>query len=513
AGSPDKILMRYRYQFRNLLQYGFTAEKDAGEYFRFGNGNFGMDFYSFHLFMRQTVGIEAVALGDFTIQMGQGLIQFQGMAFKKGAEVVQVKRQSPVLKPYTASGEYNFHRGVAVSLKKGSWTSTVFASYRRLSATLNEDAVSGRTISSVNTYGLHRTELEISRKGNLEQWCGGGAAKFHFGAGDIGVNAVAWSFGYPWLKDKFPYQLYAVRGDKWINASVDFSCTYRQVHVFGEFALDPQTDYAVVAGIMMAPDRKMSVGMLYRNISSGFQSLMSNAFTENSTPSNEQGFYTGLSLKPDLKWQIDGYADWFKFPWLKFRVNSPAAGSDYFVNITHKPTRKVEIVLRYRYEAKPLNPSGTKEVVVVPESVISESVRLHIGYQPGKIWELRWRWEQKRLSAGNRYSDGFLWYQDIRFKSPAFRWNLDIRVLYAETDSWDSRLYAYENDVLNAGSISAFSGKGWRLYLNWGYKFSRRFRFWWKVGYSGIGKSDAIETEAPGESKKLDAKIQLQVLW
>jgi hypothetical protein len=32
-GSPQKLLVRYKYKFGNLLQYGFTAEKDAGEQF------------------------------------------------------------------------------------------------------------------------------------------------------------------------------------------------------------------------------------------------------------------------------------------------------------------------------------------------------------------------------------------------------------------------------------------------------------------------------------------------
>jgi len=32
-GNPDRLQLRYKYQFKNLLQFGITADKDAGESF------------------------------------------------------------------------------------------------------------------------------------------------------------------------------------------------------------------------------------------------------------------------------------------------------------------------------------------------------------------------------------------------------------------------------------------------------------------------------------------------
>ncbi|MEO5562967.1 MAG: hypothetical protein ABIR18_06015, partial [Chitinophagaceae bacterium] len=95
-GGPQKIFFRHRYTYKNLLQYGFTGEKDAGEQFFKGSQKTGFDFYSLHLFMRKIGIIKALALGDFTVNMGQGLIHWQGLAFKMSAGVMNVKRQSPV---------------------------------------------------------------------------------------------------------------------------------------------------------------------------------------------------------------------------------------------------------------------------------------------------------------------------------------------------------------------------------------------------------------------------------
>ena len=69
-GSPQRIFFRYRYTYKNLLQYGLTGDKDAGEQFFSGKQKYGFDFYSFHFFVRKTGIIQALALGDYTVNLG-----------------------------------------------------------------------------------------------------------------------------------------------------------------------------------------------------------------------------------------------------------------------------------------------------------------------------------------------------------------------------------------------------------------------------------------------------------
>ncbi|MEO7802113.1 MAG: hypothetical protein ABIR81_08945, partial [Ginsengibacter sp.] len=110
-GNPLKFLIRYRYKYKNLLQYGITAEKDAGEQFFKGGQKSGFDFYSAHVFARNIGIIKTLALGDYTINMGQGLVQWQSLGFKKSSDVLGIKRQADLIKPYNSAGEINFHRG------------------------------------------------------------------------------------------------------------------------------------------------------------------------------------------------------------------------------------------------------------------------------------------------------------------------------------------------------------------------------------------------------------------
>src|SRR5699024_764576 len=69
-GSPQRIFFRYRYQYKNLFQYGVAGDKDAGEQFLKGKQKYGFDFYSFHVFARKIGMIQSLALGDFTVNLG-----------------------------------------------------------------------------------------------------------------------------------------------------------------------------------------------------------------------------------------------------------------------------------------------------------------------------------------------------------------------------------------------------------------------------------------------------------
>ena len=115
AGSRNKILLRYKYQYKTELQYGIVAEKDAGEggLKTFQNP---FDFTSFHFFKRSNGLLKSLAVGDYTVNLGQGLIHWQALAFGKSSEALAIVRQSPVLRPYHGAGEFYFNRGVASHL-------------------------------------------------------------------------------------------------------------------------------------------------------------------------------------------------------------------------------------------------------------------------------------------------------------------------------------------------------------------------------------------------------------
>jgi hypothetical protein len=479
-GSPQKLFIRYKYSYKNLLQYGITAEKDAGEQFFRGAQKSGFDFYSAHFFVRNAGIIKSLALGDFTVNLGQGLTQWMGLAFKKSSDVLNIKRQADILRPYNSAGEIYFHRGAGITLQKKFLAATAFISYRKVDANFVTDTLNNEDfVSSLQTSGYHRTKNEVADKNVQRQLTIGGNISFTKNKFHIGINGVHYYFKYPINKSADAYNKYALNGNSWGNYSIDYSYTFKNMHFFGEAATTEKLDKAFVNGLLISTDARVDLSFLYRRISRGYQSLYTNAFTESTFPTNENGFYAGISINPTDVWRIDAYTDLYNFPWLKYRVDAPSAGNDYLLQITYKPKKEIEIYSRYRSERKAINYNPDQfvlnPVVIKPK----QSWRTQLSYKLNSAITFRTRvemlWYDKR---GNAPEQGFLTYADIIYKPRQKSYSGNIRLQYFETDSYNSRMYAYENDVLYSFSIPVFYDKGYRYYLNLNYDVTRKISVW-----------------------------------
>lgn len=512
-GSPQRVFFRHRYNYKNLLQFGFAGDKDAGEQFFKGKQNKGFDFYSFHLFARKIGVIQSLALGDFTVNMGQGLIHWQSLAFKKSVDVMGVKRQSAVLRPYSSAGEFYFHRGAGITIKKGKMEATAFGSVRKLSANFVADTVNNEDfISSFLTSGYHRTESELADRNKLTQSTFGGNIAFKNSRWHIGVNGVYYRFSSPVQKRDEPYNLYAVSGDSWYNFSIDYSYTYKNLHFFGEAAADKNFDKAVINGLLLSVDPKVDISVVQRTIASGYQAINGNAFTENTYPTNETGFYIGAAIRPATGWRIDAYADVFKFPWLKYLVDAPSSGKDFLTQVTYTPNKQTEIYSRFRYESKQANQSGNSTVTNFLVFLPRQNWRTQVSFKPNQFLTVRSRaemlWYDKK---GNNSERGFLGFVDVGYKPMLKPFSGILRLQYFETDGYNSRLYAYENDVLYSYSIPAFFDKGFRYYLNLNYDLTRKLTLWLRWAQTIFRDKKSIGSgldEIEGNSR---SELRLQV--
>jgi hypothetical protein len=516
-GSQQKLFVRYKYNYKNLLQYGVVGEKDAGEEFFKGRQKQGFDFYSAHFFLRNAGIVKSLALGDFTVNLGQGLTQWMSLAFKKGPDILATKRQAAVLRPYNSAGEINFHRGVGITIGKNNWEATVFGSYRRIDGNFNAaDTTNGldEFVSSLQTSGYHRTNSEVDDKGAQHQLAFGGNLSYQFGRLHLGVNAIQYSFKTALVKQPEPYNLYALTGKSFGNYSMDYSYTYKNMHFFGEAATTDKNYWAVVNGLLISVAANVDMSFFYRNISKGYQSLYTSAFTESTYPTNEKGFFSGISIRPTNSWRIDAYADVYKFPWLKFRVNSPTTGSDYLLQVSYKPNKVLEIYTRFKSESKSINYNPEELVLspVVPQP--KQDWRTQVSYRFSPTFTFRSRaemvWFDKK---GPDAENGFLLYADILYKPVMKPFSGNIRLQYFETDDYNSRLYAYESDVLYSFSIPVFYGKGYRYYINLNYDLGKRVSLWAKFAQSIYPDASSVGTGLDEIYKNHKTDVKLQMMY
>lgn len=515
-GSPQKILLRHKYQFKNLLQYGVVAEKDAGERLFKGKQKQGFDFYSAHFFVRDAGLVKSLALGDFTVNLGQGLIQWQSLAFKKSADVINTNREAEVLRPYNSAGEINFHRGAGITIGKDNWQATVFASYKKIDANRVTDTAQTTEdfISSLQTSGYHRTKSETDDKGIQQQLAVGGNFSYQYNRLHVGINAVHYKFKLRLQKDNDPYNMYALTGNSFGNYSFNYSYTYKNLYLFGEAATTNNMYKAFVNGVLISTASSVDMSFVYRNISPGYQSLYTTAFTENTYPTNEKGLYAGVSIHPGSVWRLDAYADFYKFPWLRYRVDAPSSGSDYLVQLNYKPNKQLEIYTRLRSESKGINfnPNGItlSPVVVQPR----QTWRTQFSYRLSQTITLSGRQEIVWFNTtSSQKEQGFLTYFDFLYKPVLKPWSGNIRLQYFETDSYNSRLYAYENDVLYSYSIPVFYDKGIRYYCNINYDVNKKITLWLKWGQTVYRDRTTVGSGLDEIAGRIRSEIKLQGMY
>jgi hypothetical protein len=468
-------------------------------------------FYSFHFFARKMGIVQSLAIGDFTVNMGQGLIQWQSLAFRKSVDVMGIKRQSPVLRPYNSAGEFNFHRGTGITIKKGKLETTVFASYRKLSANFVADTVSYEEyITSFLNSGYHRTESEVAGRNKLGQTTLGGTVKYKASNWHVAFNAIHFNFSAPVQKRQEPYNLYAISGKNWSNYSFDYSYTYRNIHFFGEAAVDKNFSKAFVNGLLVSVDPRVDLSFFYRSIDKEYQSNNGNAFTENTYLTNEKGFYSGITIRPASAWRVDAYMDVIKFPWLKYLIDAPSYGKDFLAQLTYAPNRQLEIYTRYRSESKQANETDnttpTNYLVMAPRQNWRTQVILGLN----SAFTIRSRvdllWFKKN---DTKAENGFLTFVDLLYYPPLKNYGGGIRLQYFETDEYDSRIYAYENDVLYYFAIPGFYDKGFRYYLNLNYNVTKKLSLWFKWSQTIYQDLETIGSglDEIGGSKKSEIRI------
>lgn len=507
-GDRNRLMMRYRYQYKNLLYFGLTADKDAGEQFFKGAQRHGFDFYSVHFFARNIGVIKSVAVGDYAVNLGQGLIQWQSLGFGKSSEVMGIKRQGPVLTPYRSAGEFYFNRGAAVTLQKGNFKTTVFVSRKKISGNLANDTTDRFT--SLLMSGYYRTPAEISDRNKISLSSAGGNIGFQSNQLKLAFNAVAHQFDRPLQKRDEPYNYYAIAGRKFFNSSVDYSYTYRNVHVFGEAAVDKKFHRAIVSGALLSVDPRVDFSIFYRSIQKEYQTLFGNAFTENTNPVNEKGLFMGVKLRPSAPWQVYAYGDFFRFPWLRYRVNAPSSGYDYLAQVSYQPDKGFSLYVRYKNKNKPID-SSSGAAIYFPVDEVKRSLRVHLSQQLSRVFSLSSRVEMMWYDRDEKNTEqGFLGYVQGNYKAQKFSANL--RVQYFETNSYNSRIYAYESDVLYSFSIPAFYDKGFRYYFNVHVDLNRKTECWVRLSQTAYTDRTSVGSglDSIDGNSKTELKLQLR---
>ncbi len=477
-GDQNDLFLRYQYNYNNTLRWGFTGEKDPGEEFFKGSNRQGFDFNSaFIHYYNPRSKFKSLSLGDYTISMGQGLILHNTFGSGKSTQVINIKRGGRAIRPYTSINETNFFRGGASSLQLNkNLEITGFYSRKRTNGTVEIDTTFDdgfSSFTSINPSGFHRTQSEIDRKGSVVQTNFGSIMKYNLGGLRIGANYLHTSFDKALIPTDFLYRRFAFSGQSLDNYSADLSYRYKNFNFFSETAMSSNGGTALLSGVQTVLHPKLDVAILYRNYSRDYQVINANAFGEAGQPVNERGLYIGAEFRLSRSYRIAFYHDTWYHPWLRFRVDAPNDGRETFIRFEYTKKRKHFFYIQYRYETKGFNIS-TENPIRTVENRHQHRARAQFNNIIFPGLELRNRIEYVFFKNSEKVSTGWLVFQDVIYRPPGKKYAFSSRLSFFDTNDFDSRIYAFENDILYEFRIPFFQNRGMRFYINSRYKVSRK---------------------------------------
>ena len=516
-GSAVKLYSRYRYVFNDQFSFGVTAEKDAGEEFFQGSQKQGFDFYSAHLFYRGRGWLKSVALGDFQAQYGQGLVLWSSLAFGKSAEVMDIKKSARGLLPYTSVNENLFMRGGAVSLAHKNVQLDLFYSDHKIDGNVQAgDSLTAEEIfSSFDEDGYHRDSSELSKKHSIGTTISGGHLQYKGKNYSIGFTGYSTEFSKNLVKKYQPYNQFEFSGSSNSNIGVDYNYIYRNVNFFGEIGRSESGGMATLNGILASLDRQVSVSVLHRHFEKNYQALTSNALAENSNVINEDGLFFGIFIKPAKGFALNAYYDQFKFPWLRYQVDAPTSGDEFLSQLTYTASKTFETYFRIKQQNKPKNVTADTHPISNQYNVKQVNYRFHISYKVTSAITLANRVEFVTYQKGDVVPEkGYMMYQDLNYSPFKSKISFSARYVLFDTDTYNTRIYAYESDVLYAYSIPSYYYQGNRFYVTLRYRIVRGIDCWLRYGTTVYSNQKTIGSgldEIDGNQKsEVKAQVRFQ---
>ncbi len=512
-GSPEKLLMRYRFSYEQLFMLSAVLKKDAGEEFFSGNNRSGFDFNSFSIGLSNLGKMSKLVIGDYSLQFGQGLTLWSGFSFGKGSDVAGVAKKDVGLKAYTSSNESSFFRGMAGTIsiyEKISLTS--FLSYRKVDASQTDLKNGEFGQVNISTSGLHRTKSELKNQQSLNQLVYGGVLQYLSNNLTIGLIGYRSQYSDEFIKGTQAYNAYGFTGKDLTNLGVHYNYTFKNIYFFGEGAKSLNSGLAIINGAMASLSPKLSAVLLNRHYEINYHSFFSQALGENSDAANEKGWYGGLNYTPTRKWTAAVYADIFRFPWLKYRVNEPSAGYEVMSQLRYHPTKTFSAIARFKTKENQQN-TDLKVPIKHLDNVSKQNYRVEVNWRLNRKFSFQNRAELVRYEKGEApVESGYLFYQDIDYSPMSSRFSANIRLAYFHTTSYNSRVYAYEDDVLYGFSFGMYNGKGARTFMNAKYKVIRGMDLWARYALFIYQDTETVGSgldEIEG-NRKSELKLQLR---
>ena len=476
-GSPGHDCFRFSFNSQDKVILKVSGEKDAGEQFFRGKQRTGFDFYAGSLCIQDIGVLQRIVLGDFRPNFGQGLAMGSSLLSGRGGSIESARRFSTGFRAVAPTNEGDFLRGAAVTLGNSRLSGSLFAA-RRFG-------------SRDNVYGA---DFSCQR------------ALFR-----IGMRAVAFS-----TSDTAR----ASPGDRiagfflptGFNVAADYHLIAKRHLLFGEAAVDSKGKVAILQAAKLNLSPTLKLLMLFRHYSRDFSAPLGKGFGATNRNSGETGLYCAADYIAGRNCELSLYADYYRLTAPSYRTDAPVAGLECGLSLQYRMGRDSQLLCKYTWRSRPQN-GGEKSHLHTIVNRQRHKVRLQWSGALHPCLKLKSEidWIFQHEDDTRKHYQGLLLFQDAAIDIAHIGLAVHARIAYFDTDRYDERLYAYENDLYYAFTVGSYYYKGIRGYLMLRYKYK------WVSLWLRLARTHYIDREKIGSGlNQIDAphktEIKAQIL-
>ena len=462
--------VRYQFRYSDKVYVGVTAEKDAGELFFTGKNAKGYDYYSPYIYVRDIGRINALALGNYRLSYGYGLVMNTDFSMGKSATLSTLGNKARGIKKHSSTDEYNYFQGIAGSIRiTKRLTADAFYSYRKM-----DGIVDNQLITSIKEDGYHRIPRDYEKKNTFSNQLIGSNIHYNGKNFEAGLTAVYNVFNKVLNTTPRAYNKYYPRGRDFFNAGINYKLFWKKFTLQGETAMDKNGKIATMNMLRYSPKESFQLMVMNRFYDLAYQSIYARSIGEGSMVQNESGFYIGLETSFLRYFKLSTYGDLFYFPWKKYQLSKNGTkGFDGVVQLSYSPGYQLDMFIRYRYKNKhkDFTPDDGEKVTL---PYIQQKWKYQLNYSPISELMLKTTVDYVRNGHQNKeVSQGILLGQSIGYRFHKIPLQLDAGGAWFSTDDYASRISMYEKGLLYSFSIPSFYGKGERFTFNARYEWGK----------------------------------------
>jgi hypothetical protein len=484
-GSPWRFGLRYDLRMGEKISIGLRAEKDPGEKIFPYHPEYQIkmnypDHLSGYILLNFPKLIKSVCVGDYHIRFGRGITLSTNRAYHSWKHPSTLNFAHHLLRQNTSLSEMGFFRGVAVSGEIKGINFCIFLSNRKLDPSGYKEAEQGRfSFTSFNETGYHRTQSEMERRGKIGMTTYGSIIRFSNHRLRAGLSAYVSTLSTAMKKSGRACNFFDYSGTRNYTLGGFVEIFLKKTVSYIEIARSMNNKLALMAGGQSLLSSAFTLSYSFRYFPVGFHpGFHAHGTGLSRSLSNETGLLIGIEISFPRRWKVILTMDYSRFPWISYSNNSSGNRHALYLRLS-KDGDLYNTLISYSFRQG--NENASNEFHYTYPSL--NTCKHQFDWQHIFFQKDRFRFKGRIsyvlfIDVNGETHHGSFMQNEIMYSFPEWRIAFYIGGILFNSESYSSRLYAYEPDLLYSSGNQILNGRGLRSYvlIKWSFKEYLCFR-------------------------------------